>query len=164
MLTFFHRRNLFNDDAVAYVNPVNCVGVMGGGIAKQFKDEFPSVFPEYAKACKRGEIRLGEVYVVRRTRKNPEYIIHFPTKHHWRDASSLDVIEQGLISLVETIEQYDLESVAVPALGCGLGGLSWDDVKPLMQQYLAPVSFRHFRVYSPITNDYTITTVKGKTQ
>ena len=117
----------------ALVCPVNCVGVMGKGLALQFKREFPDNYMEYASACSIGEIAPGRVFIhSRRATKPPYFIINFPTKRHWRDLSRLEDIEMGLEALIAAVERLDISSIAVPALGCGLGGLQWDTVFPLI--------------------------------
>ena len=124
----------------ALVCPVNCVGVMGKGLALQFRHEFPDNYVEYARACQTGEMAPGRVYVYSRGTANlPDtpgptlrYIINFPTKRHWKESSRLEDIETGLESLVAAVKRLDISSVAVPALGCGLGGLKWDTVLPLL--------------------------------
>jgi len=129
--------DLLKADAEALVNTVNCVGVMGKGIALQFKQAFPENFVEYEKACKEDEVRLGQVHVFSTGRLlNPRYIINFPTKKHWRAKSRLRDIELGLDSLVGVIKQLNIRSVALPPLGCGYGGLKWSEVRSLIEQKL----------------------------
>lgn len=130
----FQEGDLLKADAEALVNTVNCVGVMGKGIALQFKQAFPEYFVAYEKACKKGQIRLGDVHVYSTGRLlNPKHIISFPTKKHWRAKSQLSDIETGLDSLVEVISQLNIRSVALPPLGCGYGGLNWSEVEPLIK-------------------------------
>lgn len=120
--------------ADALVNTVNCVGVMGRGIALQFKKAFPEVFQAYESACKRGEIAPGKVSVYDLNRfEPPHYVINLPTKRHWRSKSRMEDIELGLAALVAQVRQLGIESVAVPPLGCGLGGLHWSDVRPRIE-------------------------------
>jgi O-acetyl-ADP-ribose deacetylase (regulator of RNase III) len=127
--------NLLKADAEALVNTVNCVGVMGKGIALQFKQAFPENFSAYEKACKKNQIQLGQVHVFPTGRLlNPKYIINFPTKKHWRAKSQLSDIESGLDSLVEVISQLNIRSIALPPLGCGYGGLEWPEVEPLIKE------------------------------
>jgi len=127
--------NIFDCDAQAIVNPVNCVGVMGKGLAAQFKKQWPQMFIDYKMACQDGRLKVGTVhlYALERTDGNLRYIINFPTKKHWKDQSELEDIYVGLYALKDIIEQYDLKSIAMPALGCGLGGLEWDRVKDLIE-------------------------------
>ena len=121
--------NLFDADVQALVNTVNTVGVMGRGIALQFKQAFPENYKAYRKICDRGELEPGKVYIFDlNTYHNPQFIVNFPTKKHWRGKSKLEYIQLGLESLVREIERLDIKSIAIPPLGCGLGGLEWDDV------------------------------------
>lgn len=130
--------NLLKADAEALVNTVNCVGVMGKGIALQFKQAFPDNFRQYKQACDAGAMQLGEVLVVPTNQKeNPAYIINFPTKYHWKGKSKLEDIKSGLESLVRLVRLLGIESIAVPPLGCGNGGLDWQDVKPLIESAFA---------------------------
>lgn len=123
--------DILRSAAEALVNPVNCVGVMGAGLAKQFKAAFPDNFEAYEAACRRGEISPGRIHAFDRGPDcMPRWVINFPTKRHWREASRLDDIEKGLDSLEETIRKLGIRSLAIPPLGCGLGGLDWDDVRP----------------------------------
>jgi O-acetyl-ADP-ribose deacetylase (regulator of RNase III) len=122
--------DLFEQGAEALVNPVNCVGVMGRGLALQFKQMFPDNFKAYASACKRSEVQPGRMFVFEYgDGKIPRYIINFPTKRHWRDKSRMEDIQSGLIALAQEIERRQIKSIAIPALGAGLGGLDWLDVK-----------------------------------
>jgi O-acetyl-ADP-ribose deacetylase (regulator of RNase III) len=133
MLVMAHG-DLLKADAEALVNPVNCVGVMGKGIAAQFKLAFPDNFATYEDACRRGDVRPGSMLVVATDQRvNPHWIINFPTKRHWRANSRIDDIEIGLVALVAEITRHNIRSLAVPALGCGLGGLQWSDVRPRIE-------------------------------
>ena len=127
------RGDIISADAEALVNPVNCVGVMGKGLALKFKRTFPDNFRLYETACRRGVVRPGSVFVHPVGGDCPRYIINFPTKRHWRDGSVIGDVESGLLSLVGEIRRLGVVSVAVPALGCGLGGLDWCDVRPLIE-------------------------------
>ena len=123
--------SIFDSDAEAIVNAVNCVGVMGGGLAKAFKDRFPHMNEQYEVKCKLGLLRPGQldIYVVD---SSPKYIINFPTKDDWKDPSKLDYLYTGRAELLFTVWQWQMKSVAIPALGCGLGGLRWENVKPIL--------------------------------
>jgi len=124
------------------INPVNCVGVMGKGLALQFKRSFPDNFRAYKQACSMMEVRLGRMYMFATGLPNPRYIINFPTKRHWRDKSWLNDIAAGLKDLASEVRRLDIESIAVPPLGCGLGGLEWPPVRRLIEsafQYLPDV-------------------------
>jgi len=139
MITF-KRGNLFQEDLEALVNAVNCVGVMGKGLALQFKKAFPDNFKAYATACRRDEVQPGRMFVFATDQMtNPRYIINFPTKRHWREKSQLSDVEAGLQSLAAEIQRLGIRSIAVPPLGCGLGGLSWTDVRGLIERSLTPL-------------------------
>jgi len=125
------RGNILDAKVDALVNTVNCVGVMGRGIALQFKKAFPENFEAYEVACKKKELSPGKVLVFETGRlTGPRFIINFPTKRHWRGKSRIEYIDSGLKSLIDEIRRRKIKSVAVPPLGCGLGGLSWKTVRP----------------------------------
>lgn len=138
--------DLFSANAAALVNPVNCVGVMGRGVALAVKRRFPESFKRYATACAQGEVCPGRVFV---TEEAGLTLLHFPTKRHWREAARPNDIRAGLVDLVRIITERHLESVALPALGCGLGGLDWEDVHPMIVGALAPLSSVMFFLYGP---------------
>lgn len=127
------RGDILNADTEAVVNTVNCVGVMGRGIALQFKKAFPENFKAYKAACDAKTVCPGKMFVQSLNRLyNPRYIINFPTKRHWRANSRIDDIKQGLNDLVRVIKAENIRSIAIPPLGCGLGGLNWEEVRPLI--------------------------------
>ncbi len=135
--------NIFKTDADIWVIPVNCVGVLGAGLAKQFRDRRPKEAYKYYQYCEAKVLALGNPTFIRTSDKFPKCICLFPTKNHWREKSKLDSIELGLIQVRGNItyrikEGLDEEpvSIAVPKLGCGLGGLNWSDVKPLIEREL----------------------------
>ena len=129
--------DILAEETEALVNTVNCVGVMGRGIALQFKRAFPDNFKAYAARCKRNEMQPGRVFVFKTGRlTNPHYIINFPTKRHWRGKSRMEDIESGLASLAEEIRAHGIRSIAIPPLGSGLGGLDWPEVRDRMQAVL----------------------------
>lgn len=129
--------DILAENAEALVNSVNCVGVMGRGIALQFKRAFPENFKAYAQACRQGEVRPGRMFVFETGHLgNPRYIINFPTKRHWRGNSRMEDIDAGLESLAHVIRQSDIKSIAVPPLGSGLGGLEWIRVRPRIEEAL----------------------------
>jgi O-acetyl-ADP-ribose deacetylase (regulator of RNase III) len=133
----FKSGDLLAEDVEALVNPVNCVGVMGRGLALAFKRFSPENFAAYAAACKRGEVQPGRMFVFETGQQtNPRYIVNFPTKRHWRDDSQLEDIDAGLTALVEEINTRNIRSIAIPPLGCGLGGLKWTDVRPRIETAL----------------------------
>ena len=137
-------------DAEALVNTVNCVGVMGRGIALQFKRQYPDNFRAYAAACDRGDVEPGRVFVFETGQlTNPRYIINVPTKRHWRGKSRVEDIESGLESLAEAISTRHIRSVAIPPLGCGLGGLDWDEVRPRIEAALEALPDVRALVFEP---------------
>jgi O-acetyl-ADP-ribose deacetylase (regulator of RNase III) len=137
-------------NAEALVNTVNCVGIMGRGIALQFRKAFPENFTYYRAACDREEVQPGAVLVYETHNiTNPQYIINFPTKRHWRGRSRLEDIEAGLAALVEEVRRRGIRSIAVPPLGCGLGGLSWADVRPRIEQAFQSLPHVHVLLYEP---------------
>lgn len=126
--------NLLEADTAALVNTVNCVGVMGKGIALQFKRAFPENFNEYRGACEVGKVVLGRMFIhVTSSLSNPKYIINFPTKLHWKNKSRLEDIKSGLENLVQETHRLRIKSIAIPPLGCGAGGLEWKVVGPLIE-------------------------------
>jgi O-acetyl-ADP-ribose deacetylase (regulator of RNase III) len=142
--------NLLEAEVEALVNTVNCVGVMGKGVALQFKKAFPENFAFYRMACERGDVVPGRMFLFPTAQlTGPEFIINFPTKRHWRDKSRIEDVETGLNDLRAVIEKNDIKSVALPALGCGNGGLNWDDVQPLIEHKLGPVQNVLLQVYLP---------------
>lgn len=125
--------NLLNANADAIVNAVNCVGVMGKGLALAFKQAYPDNFAQYKQACNAGKVKPGAMFITKTNNNgNPKYIINFPTKRHWGEKSYLLDIEIGLTALVAKVKELEISSIAIPALGCGLGGLDWQIVKPLI--------------------------------
>ncbi|MGC4805112.1 type II toxin-antitoxin system antitoxin DNA ADP-ribosyl glycohydrolase DarG [Micromonospora sp. DT233] len=130
--------NLLTADAEALVNTVNTVGVMGKGIALQFKRAYPANYAAYHAACAAKRVRLGEMFLFDSARLGPRrYVINFPTKGHWRAPSKLEAIEAGLTDLIRVIREQEISSVAVPALGCGNGGLDWGQIRPLIERAFA---------------------------
>jgi len=137
-------------DAEALVNTVNCVGVMGRGVALQFKHAFPANYRAYAAACRHGEVHPGRVFVFEMGElASPRYIINFPTKRHWKGKSRIEDIRSGLVSLVNELKERGIQSVAVPPLGTGLGGLDWNEVRPLIEAALSELSETDVIVYEP---------------
>ena len=130
--------DIFNAKTEAIVNPVNCVGVMGKGLALAFKDRFPDNYIVYRKLCKAHRLKVGQIftYCLAKPEGELHYIVNFPTKDHWRDPSKLSYIESGLVSLVTAIKETPIHSIAIPPLGCGLGGLDWAIVKPMIESAL----------------------------
>ena len=141
--------DMFGEDADALVNSVNCVGVMGRGVALQFKKRFPQNFKDYAKACKRKEVQPGRMFVHETGQLSPRYIINFPTKRHWRSKSRMEDIEAGLDALVREIRERDIQSIAIPPLGSTLGGLRWDDVRPRIEAALSGLGDVEIMLFEP---------------
>ena len=144
------RGDLLRADAEAIVNTVNCVGVMGAGLALQVRRAYPDVYAAYTAACKRGEVVPGRMFVTATGRTgNPRWVIHFPTKRHWRTPSRLGDIDAGLAELVAEVRRLGIHSVAVPPLGCGLGGLDWGDVLPRIERAFLALPEVRVLVYEP---------------
>jgi O-acetyl-ADP-ribose deacetylase (regulator of RNase III) len=140
--------DLLAADVDALVNPVNTAGVMGKGLALQFKKAFPACFTAYEGACKAGEVVIGRMHIVTRI-EAPRFIINFPTKKHWRSPSKLEYVRDGLRDLVAQVGALGITSIAIPQLGCGLGGLDWADVKPLIVEAFEAVSNVRVVLYEP---------------
>lgn len=129
--------DIFTSDAQVLVNPVNCRGIMGAGLALAFKQKYPQMFAVYTQACQSGELRVGHLMLYRASQP---WILNFPTKDHWRAPSKLAYIEDGLRFFAANYQQMGIQSIAFPKLGSGLGNLSWQEVGPLMARYLAPLN------------------------
>ncbi len=142
--------NLLNDTAEALVNTVNCVGVMGKGIALQFKQAYPEMNKAYEKACERGEMQSGRMMVWETGQlSGSRYVINFPTKRHWSGRSSYEDIETGLSALVEEVTKRGIRSIAIPPLGCGNGGLSWSKVRPMIEAAFVALPDVRVHLYAP---------------
>ena len=149
MITFT-TGNLLTNDAEALVNTVNLDGVMGKGIALQFAKAFPEILAPYEAACRSGELAAGRVQVIERPGLiNPRYIINVPTKRHWRGKSRMADIDAGLVDLVRVVREHGIRSIAIPPLGCGLGGLAWDDVRPRIERAFAALPKVDVRLFAP---------------
>lgn len=146
----YHQGDLLAADVDALVNAVNTVGVMGKGIALAFKARFPANTQAYAAACRRGEVVTGRMFVTETPDLlAPRWIVNFPTKQHWRDPSRLEWVQTGLQDLRRFLLAQDVQSVALPALGAGLGGLSWPKVRAEIAAALADLAV-DVRVYEPL--------------
>lgn len=144
------RGNLLTAEVDALVNTVNCDGYMGKGIALQFKQAFPGNFKAYESACQQGDMVSGRMLIHDNGGLvNPRWIINFPTKRHWRNKSRLEDIASGLKALVADVQRLGIRSIAVPPLGCGLGGLNWADVRPIIEQAFAPLPDVAVHLYEP---------------
>ena len=143
--------DMFTEDVEALVNSVNCVGVMGRGIALQFKNLFPENFKAYAEACKREEVQPGRMFVFEtgQVMGGPRYIINFPTKRHWRGKSRIEDIDSGLQALAKDIVARNIRSIALPPLGSGLGGLDWPMVRSRIEDALQNIEDLRVVVFEP---------------
>lgn len=135
MITF-RRTSLLESPAQTLVNTVNCVGVMGKGLAKAFRDREPEMFDRYKAVCTQGLLEPGKLWLWRGAKS---WVLNFPTKIHWRNPSKMEWIEAGLEKFVSAYKDQEIREVSFPRLGCGNGGLEWDDVRPMMEQFLSKV-------------------------
>lgn len=146
----YRKGNILHTDAEALVNTVNCVGVMGRGIALQFKKCFPKNFDAYERACKRKEVQPGKMFVFDTgSLTNPKFIINFPTKRHWRGNSRIEDIDSGLKALVQELRDRDIRSIAIPPLGSGLGGLEWHNVRRRIEENLRDIEYVKITIFEP---------------
>lgn len=146
----FLKGNLLDAPTEALVNTVNTVGVMGKGIARMFKEAFPENFHAYAAAVKRDEVRVGQMFVTERTALDgPKWLVNFPTKQHWRHPSKLLWVQEGLLDLRRVLSEKRIRSLALPPLGCGNGGLDWNEVRPLIERELGDLPDVEVWVYEP---------------
>jgi O-acetyl-ADP-ribose deacetylase (regulator of RNase III) len=144
------RGNILQADAEALVNTVNCVGIMGKGIALQFKKAFPENFRAYEAACRHKEVRPGRMFVFETGQIfNPGYVINFPAKRHWRGRSRYEDIVAGTRALVEEVRNRNILSIAIPPLGCGLGGLNWDRVRAIVEEAFSTLPDVRVMLYEP---------------
>jgi O-acetyl-ADP-ribose deacetylase (regulator of RNase III) len=149
MITVTHG-NLLEAKTEALVNTVNTVGVMGKGIALQFRQAYPDMFRSYEKACKDGEVQPGRMHIFERTTfENPKFIINFPTKRHWKGSSRMEDIETGLTALIADLRRLQIKSIALPPLGCGNGGLDWAEVRPRIEQAFAALPDVAVTLFAP---------------
>ncbi len=145
--------NLLEEHVEAYINTVNCVGIMGKGIALQFKQAYPDNYNAYKNACNKNEVQIGKMFVFElNSLMEKKYIINFPTKKHWKEKSEIDYIEKGLDDLVSVIDKYKIKSIAIPPLGCGYGGLDWKSVKPIILSKLDRIKSIKIELFEP--SDY----------
>jgi O-acetyl-ADP-ribose deacetylase (regulator of RNase III) len=142
--------NILRAEAEALVNTVNCVGFMGKGIALQFKKAYPENFDAYHKACNAGEVQPGRMFVFDlHSMLNPKYVVNFPTKRDWRADSRYEDIESGLQALVAEVRRRGIRSLAMPPLGCGLGGLDWNRVRPMIERAFANLPDVRLLLFAP---------------
>lgn len=149
-MILFSKGNLWQLDAEALVNTVNTVGVMGKGIALQFKQEFPHNYAMYRDACQKKSLTIGRLLTStdQSLLLGTRTIINFPTKQHWRNPSRYEYIEKGLIALCAFLKTTAIRTVAIPALGSGNGGLDWTVVKKMIEKYLSGLP-QEITVYEP---------------
>ena len=142
--------DILKADAEALVNTVNCVGVMGRGIALQFRKAFPENFKVYKSTCNKKQLHPGMMFVYDLNRfQNPRYVINFPTKRHWKGKSKIEDIESGLEALVQEVSKRNIRSIAIPPLGCGLGGLDWTQIKQIIEKVFDALPSVHVLLYEP---------------
>jgi len=142
--------DILRANAEALVNTVNCVGVMGRGLALQFKKVFPDNFKNYKSVCDRKELQPGKMFIYDLNRLyNPRYVVNFPTKRHWKGKSRVEDIDAGLQALVEEVCKRDIHSIAIPPLGCGLGGLRWTDVRTKIEEAFKGLTDVQILLYEP---------------
>ncbi|MBX2930288.1 MAG: macro domain-containing protein [Saprospiraceae bacterium] len=141
--------NLLAAQVEALVNTVNTVGVMGKGIALQFREQFPENYKQYRAAVKNGELHTGKMFVTEMQRMDQlRYIINFPTKQHWKAPSQMAYIREGLHDLRRVLIEKNIRSVAIPPLGCGNGGLDWQEVRPLIEAAIGDLNI-DIVIYEP---------------
>ena len=145
----FRQGNILRAEVDALVNTVNCVGIMGRGIALQFRNAFPANFKAYKTACDRGEVQPGQMFIVQTGQLDPRFIVNFPTKRHWRGKSNIEDIDRGLVDLVAQVRKLGIRSIALPPLGCGLGGLDWAEVRPRIEAALTEIPEVRAIVFEP---------------
>ena len=154
--------NLLEAEVDALVNTVNTVGVMGKGIALMFKEAFADNFKRYAASCKAGELTTGKMFVTERQDLfGPKWIINFPTKQHWRNPTKPEWVLEGLCDLHKVIIEHNIQSIAIPPLGCGNGGLDWQEVKPIIETALADLETVDIVVYEPTTTYQNVAKKQG---
>lgn len=150
MITFT-TGNLLEDKSEALVNTVNTVGVMGKGIALAFKKKYPDNMKEYVKACKEGKVVTGKMFITRASaEQDNKWIVNFPTKQHWSGRSQMEWVDDGLVELKRFIVENNIKSIAIPALGAGLGGLNWFEVKSKIVNALSDLTEVDMVVYEPL--------------
>lgn len=135
MITYLDT-DIFSSHAKCLVNPVNTVGIMGKGLALEFKTRYPDMYQEYKKHCTVGTLKIGSLHIYS---NDTVTIINFPTKQHWRDSAKMQYIEIGLSVFCRVYTEYGIDCASFPKLGCGYGGLSWNNVKLIMEKYLNPL-------------------------
>jgi O-acetyl-ADP-ribose deacetylase (regulator of RNase III) len=146
-MLIYRRTSILESSAQTLVNTVNCVGVMGKGLAQAFKEREPSMFDTYKHICDSGLLQPGKLWLWRGANN---WVLNFPTKKHWRHPSKLEWIESGLEKFVASYEAQAIREVSFPLLGCGNGGLDWLEVRPIMEKHLSPLPIKIY------IHDYTV--------
>ena len=149
MITYL-KGDMLNSPAQVLVNTVNTVGVMGKGIALQFKNKYPEMFRAYQKMCDEKTLDIGKLCI---WKKEDKWILLFPTKRHWRNPSKMEYIKEGLDKFQKHANRLGIESIAFPKLGCGNGGLDWEEVRPIMEHYLEPLSIKVYIYIDSLTKE-----------
>lgn len=154
MTISFKQGDLFSSTDEAIINAVNCVGVMGKGVALQYKQKFPENYREYKKNCSLKKVIPGKMFVYKYKKdffdlQKPSFIINFPTKQHWRSKSKIEFIEEGLDDLINVIKKENIKSISMPAIACGNGGLDWNIIKELIITKLTPLKEVNINIYEP---------------
>lgn len=144
---------MFDEPTEAIVNTVNCVGVMGKGVALEFKRRWPENFKAYKRVCADKALPPGEMFIFDNDgfldSEKHRFLINFPTKQHWRSKSKIDYVKDGLVDFVEQVRRLGIKSVTLPPLGCGNGGLEWSDVRPLIEEAVSTLPDVHFVIFGP---------------
>lgn len=145
--------DMFDEPTEAIVNTVNCVGVMGKGVALEFKKRWPGNFKAYKELCGKKILKPGTMFIFDNgdlfENGKHRYLINFPTKKHWREKSRIEYVQEGLADFVRQVRNLKIASVSMPALGCGNGGLDWSEVRPLINERLLELSDVRFVVFAP---------------
>ncbi|WP_313593037.1 macro domain-containing protein [Agrobacterium cavarae] len=141
IMLIYRRTSILESSAQTLVNTVNCVGVMGKGLAKAFKDRDAQMYSAYKRICDEGLLKPGKLWL---WRGQPNWVLNFPTKLHWRNPSKIEWIEEGLEKFVAGHAELGIREISFPRLGCGNGGLNWDDVRPVMEHHLSPLKITVF--------------------
>lgn len=153
MIIIEHGDMFTNKKVNVLVNPINCVGVMGKGLALDFKIRYPDMFEDYSKRCRNYEVKIGEPYLY--IDSSGQKIINFPTKRNWKDSSYITDIEKGLDYLIGKLDEWEIDNIGMPALGCGLGGLEWETVYSLLEDKLSSLK-QTFYVYAIVRKNAAV--------
>lgn len=144
MIKYISNGNILESKCDAIVNTINCFGVMGKGLALQFRSKYPKMFQEYRSRCKRNIVKPGSMDIHNAMEK---IIVNFPTKLHWKNPSKIEYIDEGLLDLSKKIQELNIKSIAIPKLGCNLGGLAWENVKPRIVKMCEALEHVEFEIY-----------------